>query len=146
MRNFTKAYELTRNRTARCQRAFRHLCNWASRAVDQPSPSHRRNADDTNGRELDRPSRRRHSVRVAVATGFAIRRVKRCTKSRNANHELRNNVEAGHFTGHSRGTLTYDSFSSPTDPHPSSLRVRTKSARKISIARETPAPPAAPSP
>ena len=45
-------------------------------AVDQPSPSHRRNADDPNGRKLDRPDRRRHSLRVAVATGFAIRRVK----------------------------------------------------------------------
>ena len=64
-------YELTTNRTARCQRALRHFCNWASPAVDQPSPSHRRNADDPNGRELDRPSRRRHSLRVAVAIGFA---------------------------------------------------------------------------
>ena len=32
------------------------------------------------------------------------------------------------------------------DGHPSSFRVRSKSARKISIARVTPASPAAPNP
>ena len=65
------AYELTKNRSARCQRAFRHFCNWASRSADQSSPSDRRNADDPNGPKLDRVDRRRSSLRMVVATGFA---------------------------------------------------------------------------
>ena len=61
-------------------------------------------------------------------------------------YESRHAFIACHFASQSRGTSRYDSSSSPTDPHPSSLSVRTRSARKMSIARETPAPPAAPSP
>src|SRR5882724_5637985 len=67
--------ELTKNCIARRERFLRHFCNWASPAVDQPSPSHRRNANDPNGRKLDRPDRRRHSLRVAVATLVSVRRV-----------------------------------------------------------------------
>jgi hypothetical protein len=65
------AYELTTDRIARCQRSLWDFCNWASAAVDKPGPSHRRNADDSNRRKLDRPDRRRHPLRLAVATGFA---------------------------------------------------------------------------
>jgi hypothetical protein len=98
------AYELTKNRIAPCQRAFRHFCNWASAAVDQPSSSHRRNADDPNGLKLDRPDRRRVSVRVAVAAGFANGAVEHIRSSFACHAEAL--AEAGHFASQSRGTST----------------------------------------
>ena len=132
--------ELTKNWIARRQRVVRDFCNCASAAVDQSSPGHRRNAHNPNERKLDRPDRCRHSLRVAVATGFAtLNRSNDLTN--HASHSL-----LGHFESQSRGTSTYVASSSTTDAQPSSLSVRTRSERKISIARATPAPPAAPSP
>ena len=60
-----------KNWPARRQHYFRYFRNRPSRAIDQSSPSNRQNADDPNGRKLDRADRRRHSVRLAVATSFA---------------------------------------------------------------------------
>src|SRR5215472_4908352 len=47
---------------------------------------------------------------------------------------------------HDLGTLTYDRSSAVTDGQPSSFKVRSRSTRKISSARATPASPAAASP
>src|SRR5579863_2201027 len=44
------------------------------------------------------------------------------------------------------GTFTYERSNSATDAHPSSRKVRSRSVRKISMARSTPASPPAANP
>jgi hypothetical protein len=147
-------HELSENWITRREHSLRNLCNWASRPTDYERPGYCRDAYDSNGRKLDRSHRCRHSLYLVVATLIKIRDMKGIPTSfaRHADSSRRSKSKTealagtGHFPGQSAGISTQDRSNSAIDAQPSSLRVRTKSLRRISMARATPAPPAAPSP
>jgi hypothetical protein len=67
----------------------------------------------------------------------------RCSSPVLKNYHLINCSGRRQFASQLCGTFTYERSSSSTDAQPSSLNVRSRSARRISMARMTPASPAA---
>ena len=125
-------------RAARRRRAERRARHRSHRFSHDQSRRQDRRAQGAVGEVHDRAA-------AAQARQRRHRQLRRTSKGRRARRSSSSSDDQ-RAAGHPAGSSRNDRSSSAVDPHPSSLSVRSRSARRMSIARVTPGPPPAPRP